>query len=78
MHRIAAFIDGKTPVVVEDELRAARATEVLRAPHLLAESFAAELLGAQLDELDAQRHQSLDPLQVVGDEIEARQHQIVH
>ena len=74
MDKIAAFLDGEPPVVVDDELAAMRLANRLRRADLGAQFGLGAVLDAQLHQPDAVRHQPFAPFRAVEDRVERVKH----
>src|ERR1700730_13911524 len=74
MHEVAALVDGRLPVVVDDELRATCGTGRLGFLHLAPHLGRRLLLDAQLDQPHAGRDQTRHPAGVGDNGIERVEH----
>ena len=74
MDETAAFLDGEPPVVVDDQLAIVRLADRLRRADLGAQLGLGPVLGAQLHQPDAERHQPFQPFRAVEDRVERVKH----
>ena len=70
MHEVAGLVDGDLPEVVDDELAAVVGTALPGASNMLAKHAFLSVLHPQLHQFDPQRHQPLDPVGTVDDQVE--------